>query len=96
MKFKVNFNDFVKVKLTEYGIEILKQKHEEDKKSISETASKEYIDTVFGDFKLKLDEEGYFKEQIWKLMYLFGEHMNVIYKNVFESDMIFLDGEPIE
>lgn len=64
MKFKVNFNDFVKVKLTEYGIEILKQNHDEDKKLISETASKEYVDNIFGDFKLNLDEEGYFKEQI--------------------------------
>ena len=91
MDFKVNANEMVKVKLTEYGISILKQQHEELDAFVKEQGGK-----GMGEFKLHLDEDGYYKTQLWMLMSNFGHVMHMGIENPFEMDMIVTDGTPID
>jgi len=61
---KFNINDYVKVKLTPFGVEILARKHAELKK--------EY--PSLHEFKMPvIDSEGYTKYQMWHLMQDFGD-----------------------
>lgn len=64
----MNINDFVKVKLTEYGKDILREKHENLRKRLPKMW--EYSGPI-------VDEEGYTKFQMWDLMKTFGPYMQL-------------------
>jgi hypothetical protein len=91
MDFKVNANMRVKVKLTDFGISILKSQHDELNEHIKERGGK-----GFGEFKLKLDEEGYYCTQLWMLMSIFGQKMSMGIKNPFDLNIIITNGEQID
>jgi hypothetical protein len=80
-----NVNEWVKVKLTEQGLAILKSQHDELRRDFP---------------KLKpwkppaVDAEGYSKFQLWELMNRFGESVSIGCKLPFET-MIRLTIEPI-
>lgn len=80
-----NLNSEVKVKLTERGIQILKSKHDElfEKELAKGLSSYE--------FKLELDEEGYYTTQMWKIMQDLGEHVS---SDVFESTEFLIPENP--
>lgn len=80
----------VKVKLTDFGILILKRRHEELSKSI-----KIFNGKALGDFVLNLDENGYYRTQLWILMDKFGSVMSMAHEMPFYTDIIIEDGEPI-
>jgi hypothetical protein len=91
MDFKVNVNIAVKVKLTDFGISILKDRHDELNESIKSRGGQ-----GFGEFELKLDEDGYYKTQLWTLMNIFGDAMTMAANEIpFELNMIITNGEPI-
>lgn len=90
MDFKVNSNDFVKVKLKESGIAILKEKRDELNKMIHANGGK-----GLGEYKLKVDEEGYSKFQLWELMNTFGHLMGLGLETPFETDIIVTKGKLI-
>lgn len=80
-EIKFNMNDHVKVKLTELGIDILKNRHEKVKE----------IFPSLDEFKLNLDEDGYYKTQLHDLFNTFG---NYFYMGAiglpFETNIILL------
>ena len=80
-----NVNERVKVKLTEKGIDILKQRHD---------SMNTYIGANDGEpikeFEIKLDEDGYYTTQLWVLMHVFGEHMSWGSNLPFETEIQFV------
>lgn len=74
-----NINDYVKVKLTNYGIEILKQQHDELKNKFGGD---------IGEFDLKLDSEGYYETQLWSLMSDLGQYCIMGRELPFETNII--------
>lgn len=86
--FKFNANHAVKVKLTSEGLAELKRQHEE---------LNDYYNGRFGEFTLpKTDEEGYSEFQLWDLMNRLGWMMKMGTSIPFQTDMIFLGGEPLK
>ena len=73
-----NVNHYVKVKLTEYGHEILKDRHDELRKGIKN----------IGEYKRKVDDEGYTRFQLWELMQKLGPYMKMGIKLPFETEII--------
>lgn len=66
-----NINNYVKVKLTEEGLKILKSQYNEMLKQMAPQARKS-----MGPFKPpKVDKNGYSEFQLWGLMQHFGSYM---------------------
>ena len=86
--FKFNANQTVKVKLTDLGVQILREQYEELNKNLLKHGH-----SRLGHFVLPLDEDGYYKCQLWYLMQKFGNYMKMGADNPFELDMVFIDGE---
>jgi hypothetical protein len=80
---KINLNEYVKIKLTDKGILILKQQHDELNKQIQESGGKGTT------FNLKLDERGYYEGQLWSVIQKFGKYIGICEEPPFESDIIF-------
>lgn len=83
IRVKFNFNDTIKVKLTEVGVSILKQQHDELNGYIQERGGK-----GLGPYEVKVDEEGYSSFQFWSLIETFGEHVGVTKEQPFQADII--------
>lgn len=88
--FKVSVNEMVKVKLTDFGVDVLRQRHNELVEFIRERTGND-----IGPLTLKLDDEGYYKTQLWHLMWEFGEYIKPGHKAPFELDIIMTNGEEI-
>ena len=74
-----NVNSYVRVKLTEKGMEILKNEHEKMQQAFPK----------WPEWKEPMkDEEGYTKFQCWDLMSRFGEHIALGRLLPFESDIL--------
>lgn len=78
--FKFNMNDSVKIKLTNKGIDILKEQYNELKK---------YYPNI-GEFQLNLDKEGYYKQQLWSVMQIFGRDIGMGNELPFETEIYFV------
>lgn len=65
-----NINDYVRVKLTERGFEILKKDAEEFRRLYPTALLGAYVPP-------KVDAEGYSKFQLWHLMKEFGPHITM-------------------
>lgn len=90
VEFKTNINDYVKVKLTDYGISILEQQH-----NVIRNEIKEYDGKNLGEFKVNIDKDGYIKFQLHELMHHFGHITTVANKIPFETEIIITKGEQI-
>lgn len=75
MKVKINLNDFVKVKLTDYGKEIYYHRFDE----LGKCLGKE--DWAYFP---KEDEEGKSKFQLWDFIQLYGNYIGMARPNVIE------------
>jgi len=62
-EIEFNINDYVKVKLTNYGVGLLMERHEKLKK----------VFPRLGEFKIELEDDGYYKIQLHNLMNDFGD-----------------------
>ena len=91
MDFKFNINNYVKVKLTDYGVSVLKKHH--DARNLESLA---LGGEGLGEFELKVDQDGYYVTQLWKLMSIFGNHMFYGGNISFETNVILVDGEVLE
>lgn len=78
-----NANHYVKVKLTEYGIPILKEYLNEQSLAIPKEYREAYRLTI------KPDSNGYYDIQLHELMRIFGNHM-IPNKEPFETNMLIL------
>lgn len=76
-----NINNHVKVKLTPFGIHILKKQHDD---------LSQWMNNL-GEFELQLTEDGYYKTQLWCLMETFGPHIHIGTNTPFETEIILED-----
>jgi len=76
---RFNMNNYVKVKLTPYGLSILKQQHDE----------LESQSPKIGPFKPpSVDADGWTQLQAWSLIQIFGPHISIGMNNVpFETEI---------
>lgn len=83
-RFKAfNVNCYVYVKLTDKGIDILKERHEELNDRLLSMGG-----TGLSDFELNLNEHGYYSNQFWVFMEIFGPHIGLT-SNIFETEILF-------
>lgn len=82
---KINLNESVKVKLTDWGKEIFY--HQYDR--INKMVGKEVCKPIYP----KEDENGYTEFQLWCFMQLYGEYMGMTLPNVVERFEIVYESE---
>jgi len=86
---KININERVKVKLTDYGKEIFYHQYDNFNKTYGKEIIKPYYPTV--------DSEGYTSFQLWRFMNLYGKYFDMgIYtdmQNVIEPLEIVFESE---
>jgi len=79
MDIQFNINDYVKVRLNDYGIEILKKEHADLKLQIPDLS----------EFKMPaVDGEGYTKYQTWQLFEHFGKYIEFTSQLPFDTNII--------
>lgn len=88
--YQVNLNEYVKVKLTDHGINILKKERNELNKRMAERGF-----TGFGEYEPKTDENGYTSFQMWDLMQRLGPYVSIGNRMPFEPEIIITKAEPI-
>lgn len=81
---EINLNQTAKIRLTEFGEEILKNKHYEFQKLMKRNNP----DYEIKPFKLMLDEEGYYKNQLWCIIRDFGNYINIAMEQPFLTTII--------
>ncbi len=77
---KFNINNYVKVKLTDYGKEIYYHQFDKTNERLGKEIIKPRMPT--------LDDEGYLKDQLWKIMSVFGEYISLGSKQPFDTDIL--------
>lgn len=83
---RINLNDPVKVKLTDWGKEIYY--HQYDR--VNEAVGREICKPSYP----KEDENGYTEFQLWSFMELYGEHMGMTLPNVIEPlEILYGEGD---
>lgn len=82
---RVNLNEQIKVKLTDWGKEIYY--HQFDK--INQIAGREICKPMFP----KEDENGYTRFQLWDFIQLYGKHIGMAFPNVIEPIEIIYEAE---
>lgn len=78
MNFNINGN--VKVKLNPGGVKILEDEHNRLQRYLKPESRKE--------FELRLDDDGYYRTQMWVLMQDFGPHIRLSCEPPFETEII--------
>lgn len=79
-----NINQHVYVKLTDKGIDILKNRRKEFNKSLISKG----IEPITGKLT-KTDEDGYSKFQLWELIEIFGPYMTLCSELPFKTTIRF-------
>lgn len=83
---KININEYVKVKLTDYGKEIFYHQYD----NLNKTYGKEIIKPSYPT----VDSDGYTSFQLWYFMNLYGRHIDMGVKNVIEPlEIVFESAE---
>lgn len=83
---KININEYVKVKLTDYGKEIFYHQYD----NINKTYGKEIIKPSYPT----VDSDGYTSFQLWYFMNLYGRHIDMGVQNVIEPlEIVFESAE---
>lgn len=82
---RINLNDLIKVKLTDWGKDIYYHQWDET----NQIAGREICKPMFP----KEDENGYTKFQLWCFMELYGKHMGIALPNVIEPIELIYIGE---
>ncbi|WP_178137406.1 hypothetical protein [Tepidibacter thalassicus] len=91
MDVSFNYNQEVKVKLTQLGLKILKERHDRLNEELKSRGHK-----GLNKFTVKIDENGYSSFQLWDLMNIFGEYMAIGCETPFDGNMIFLEAREIK
>lgn len=83
---KININDFVKVKLTDYGKDIFYHQYD----NINITYGKEIIKPSYPT----VDSDGYTRFQLWYFINLYGRYIDMGLQNVIEPlEIVFESAE---
>lgn len=91
MDFTFNANKRIKVKLTDEGIALLKAKHDALNAQIKLSGGK-----GFDEYTPNLDADGYIEMQFGTFMQTFGPTVNLSKPSLFDLDIVFLSGKPVE
>lgn len=86
-EIKFNINQYVKVKLTQEGINIYESRNDKLNEYIDIHGGKKLKRPIYSE---KCDSEGYIKMQMWDFMELFGEHIDIARQCPFETDIFFI------
>ena len=81
----VNINQYVRVKLTDHGREILRRKHDE-RNNFAQGSLGEFIQP-------KEDENGWAKFQLWDLMNCFGSSIDMGKNVPFSTTIEIVEGD---
>ena len=85
MVTRINLNDVVSFKLTDYGKDIYFHQHDELNEFIKAKGLKP-LECRYP----KVDEDGYTKMQLWQFFELYGNHIGIAKPNVIEPlDLLF-------
>jgi len=76
-----NMNDYVKVKITDFGFKILEEQHQDLLKRIPT------YDTPFEEVRPRVDESGWTKMQLWMIMQKFGPYMGMVQEQPIEINI---------
>lgn len=82
---ELNINDYIKVKLTDYGYQILEEFYDN---LLNKSNEKEKIlpENFYDKYKNpEADEEGFTEFRLWNLIQIFGNHFHSSSKIPFES-----------
>ena len=79
IKFNINYQ--VKVKLTSYGVSCLYENYQKEKEIWDKLRPNQ--------FTVKLDDDGYYRTQLWTLMQELGKYVTMT-KTPFETEIILL------
>lgn len=83
---RLNLNENIKVKLTDFGKNIYWHQYDELNNSFGRQLCKPTMP--------KVDEDGYTTFQLWHFMELYGEHMGMTLPNVIEPlEIVFEEKE---
>ncbi len=88
-----NINDYVKVKLTETGEQILKLYSINDAKGCRNP--KEAMEIIAKSYNSQLDKDGYLQIQFRELMQIFGPFLSLIGDIPFESSIVRIDDKDL-
>lgn len=91
MEVKINLNEPVKFKLTDYGKYVYYHLFDGLNEIIKQRGGKPIEPTI-----PKVDDEGYTEMQLWYFMNIYGKHMNMGCNNVVESLEIIYEMEDNE
>lgn len=86
IEIKYNINHHVKVKITKYGYE----KWLEYLNQFSDEFPGTFKRTTLEELKTKEDNDGWVKFQMWDMMSIFGQYMQVGFKNPIDTNIIIL------
>jgi hypothetical protein len=84
---KFNMNDYIRVKLTARGVAIHKQSHEKLMNAMRPNGAYE-VPKWLAYEPPKLEADGYWREQLWQVMQLFGPHILVGMYSPIETEII--------
>lgn len=91
---KFNINDYVKVKLTDYGKLCLKKNYDDMMEFLKSWYGDDMEKYSWLEFKLpEEDGEGYSEWQLWKLMQEFGKYCENGFTIPFETEIIIEEKE---
>ena len=82
---RININESVKVKLTDYGKDVYYHQYDE----LNRRVGREICKPSFP----KVDEEGYTSFQLWYFIELYGNYIGMGKKNVIQPLEIVYEGE---
>lgn len=88
---KLNLNDVIRVKLTDFGKDIYYHQFDDLNSWIRSNGGKP-IERMYP----KVDDEGYSEFQLWKFMKLYGTYMEMAAPNVVEPLNIYINDNDLE
>lgn len=81
-----NINNYVKVKLTKKGVELLRKEQEAREEELRNYRLSASLDLSL--LTPKADDDGYTKFQLWDLMAIFGPHIAQVGELPIETNII--------
>ena len=82
---RINLNDWIKVKLTDYGKDIYYHRYDDVNRSYGRVICKPNFP--------KVDKDGYTRFQLWQFMELYGPYIGMMHENVIDPIEIVWMGE---
>ena len=90
---KVNLNDKIRVKLTPKGAEIFYHRYDDLHKRLMRN---ENVTSPLNPKMPQIGKDGFTSFQLWDLINLYGQHINIASENVFSAISLYFDDDVVE